>query len=291
MSHDELCLVLRDVPLDLSEGEIIGALGVHCARRFVRTASRPPRPLRLVRVECRDGAQRAALLSDGSVVLRGVCCPIETPKCTSQSAAAVGRTVLTPEALQKMLSAVGAASALYPEDNSLRSPIPGEIVFCRHGRFHRGYHAVVRDVIDRGRSFAIAREGKQQRQQQPQQQRQQQQQQQQQEIPRDPAALVSTLPASDLVPVLSSAQQLWREALHRAALHRRGLSSAASSTSPHPEQLAASLETGCGDALLVVCAETDMYRRLARAEAFAGDRCLEIGSGLGPTPPAAPPLH
>ena len=180
MSHDELCLVLRDVPLDLSEGEIIGALGVHCARRFVRTASRPPRPLRLVRVECRDGAQRAALLSDGSVVLRGVCCPIETPKCTSQSAAAVGRTVLTPEALQKMLSAVGAASALYPEDNSLRSPIPGEIVFCRHGRFHRGYHAVVRDVIDRGRSFAIAREGKQQRQQQPQQQRQQQQQQQSQ---------------------------------------------------------------------------------------------------------------
>lgn len=85
--------------------------------------------------------------------------------------------------------------------------------------------------------------------------------------------------AAELFPVMSTAQRSWREALRQAAV--------AHELKRHSEsgdgQAACALESTGRRCLLVSCAETDTYRRIARAEALSGDVCLEIGSDLGLT--------
>jgi len=91
--------VLRDVPLHLSESDIAAALAPQIGSvagivRFHRTRGQGRRPLPLVRVQCRDESQLAALLGDGAI-LDGICCPAEPAHTSADSAAALGRQAPT----------------------------------------------------------------------------------------------------------------------------------------------------------------------------------------------------
>ena len=87
-------LVLRNVDVALSEGEIVEKGSFRAVKRMARAGSidgsRPIRPL-LVRVTCQSMAHASQLLAEGGLVLGGRKCAAEVPVASADSSAALGK--------------------------------------------------------------------------------------------------------------------------------------------------------------------------------------------------------
>ena len=79
-------VVLRSVPLHLTDAQLCALLGVETVTRFRRTSgpSEKQKPLHLVRACCRSESQAEQLLLQGRVSLDGQECAVERPKAASE---------------------------------------------------------------------------------------------------------------------------------------------------------------------------------------------------------------
>jgi len=106
-------VVLRSVPLHLTDAQLCALLGVETVTRFRRTSgpSEKQNPLHLVRACCRSESQAEQLLLQGRVSLDGQECAVERPKAASDSSAATGKrpATTTLEALLESFPRVGDA--------------------------------------------------------------------------------------------------------------------------------------------------------------------------------------
>lgn len=137
-----LDVVLRDVPIELSEQQVEAVLreciiGHMHVQRFMRTAG-TRKPMPLVRVQCTRVEQAHALLDHG-VCFGGELCRAEVPKAGAHSSAARGLSIPDEGAILRFLSACERHSYLVPEDMA-RLLSPGDAVFCMRNdrRLRRG---------------------------------------------------------------------------------------------------------------------------------------------------------
>ena len=84
-------IILRDVPLHVTDAQVCEATGAEDCIRFRRTAGARSKPLNIVRAFCKTASDAERLLSAGSLSIDGHACPVELPKASSDSSAAAGK--------------------------------------------------------------------------------------------------------------------------------------------------------------------------------------------------------